>query len=408
VEAGAEVRAFAPPRITDPLHFLRRDHRKVVAVDGVYGSVAGMCIGDEWAGDPERGIPAWRDTGAEFRGPVAAALDVAFSRTWALTGRPLPPDEVPDPALSKPVGDVSVRVVEGEPAKSRIYRLSQFLSLAVERRLWMTDPYFLVPPAMAEALASAARDGVDVRVLVPAFNNWPIVGGLSRAGYRPLLEAGVRIFEWEGPMIHAKTAVADGIWTRVGSSNQNLASLLGNWELDVAVTDRTFAKAMEELFEADMAGAVEISMLPTGVVRSPLRERRSAERTVVEAPGEEHKPGRARARERRARSYRGTEVGRLLGRLARTSSVLFRALIGERAIAREDAGWIAIFALLLFGISALGFANPRWLAWPIAFFIFWLGMAALVRLLTHEKPPPELPGPSKPRRSEIDTSSTGG
>ena len=407
-DAGVEVRAFAPPRAGNPLAFMRRDHRKVVAVDGVYGSVAGMCIGDEWAGDPERGIPAWRDTGAEFRGPVAAALDVAFSRTWALTGRPLPPDEVPDPALSKPVGDVSVRGVEGEPAKSRIYRLSQFLSLAVERRLWMTDPYFLVPPAMAEALASAARDGVDVRVLVPAFNNWPIVGGLSRAGYRPLLEAGVRIFEWEGPMIHAKTAVADGIWTRVGSSNQNLASLLGNWELDVAVTDRTFAKAMEELFEADMAGAVEISMLPTGVVRSPLRERRSAERTVVEAPGEEHKPGRARARERRARSYRGTEVGRLLGRLARTSSVLFRALIGERAIAREDAGWIAIFALLLFGISALGFANPRWLAWPIAFFIFWLGMAALVRLLTHEKPPPELPGPSKPRRSEIDTSSTGG
>jgi cardiolipin synthase len=209
---------------------------------------------------------------------------------------------------------------------------------------------------------------------------------MSRAGYRPLLEAGVRIFEWEGPMIHAKTAVADGIWSRVGSSNQNLASLVGNWELDVAVTDRHFAKAMEDLFEADMAGAVEVSMLAHHLTRSH-RERRSVERTVVEAPGEEHKPGRKKARERRARSYRGTEIGRLMGRLARAGSVLFRALIGERAIQREDVGWIVVFALLLFAISGVGALYPRYLAWPIAFFIFWLGVAALVRLLTKEEPP---------------------
>ena len=74
----------------------------------------------------------------------------------------------------------------------------------------------------------------------------------ARAGYRPLLEAGVRVFEWEGPMIHAKTSVADGIWSRVGSSNLNLASLLGNWELDVAILDRDFAHEMEELFLADL------------------------------------------------------------------------------------------------------------------------------------------------------------
>jgi len=391
-DAGVEVRAFARPHAANPLAFARRDHRKLVAVDGEYGSVAGMCIGDEWAGDPERGIPAWRDTGVEFRGPVAAALDVAFSRTWALAGRPLPADEVPDPRSARPMGDVAVRVVEGEPAKSRIYRLSQFLTLAVERRLWITDPYFLVPPAMAEALASAARGGVDVRVLVPAFNNWPIVGGLSRASYRPLLEAGVRIFEWEGPMIHAKTAVADGIWARVGSSNQNLASLVGNWELDVAVTDRHFARAMEELFEADMAGAVEVRLLAARG-NTPHRERRSVERTVAEAPGEEHKPGRKKARDRRARSYRGTEIGRLMGRLARAGSVLFRALIGERAIQREDVGWIVIFALLLFLFSAVGALYPRYLAWPIAFFIFWLGVAAVVRLLTQETPPATIPAP---------------
>jgi len=388
-DAGVEIRFFQPPRATNPLGFLRRDHRKIVAVDGGWASVAGMCIGDEWAGDPERGIPAWRDTGAEFRGPVAAALDLTFSRTWARAGRPLPADEVPDPGRIKPAGDVSVRVVEGVPAKSRIYRLSQFLTLAVEQRLWITDPYFLVPPAMAEALASAARDGVDVRVLLPAFNNWPIVGGMSRAGYRPLLEAGVRIFEWEGPMIHAKTAVADGVWSRVGSSNQNLASLLGNWELDVAVTDRHFAAEMEALFETDLASSVEIKLLSSRVSRSPYRDRRSAERVLVEDPHDEHKPGRKKAREARARSYRGTELGRLMGRLARAGSVLVRALIGERLIGAEDIGWILIVAMLLFLVSAVGFLYPSWLAWPIAFFIFWIGVAALIRIATQRRPPEE-------------------
>ncbi|HUE95476.1 MAG TPA: phospholipase D-like domain-containing protein, partial [Longimicrobiaceae bacterium] len=222
-DAGAEVRAFAPPRVTEPLRILRRDHRKIVAIDGTYASVAGMCIGDEWAGEPGAGVPAWRDTGAEISGPAAAVVDRAFARSWREAGGELPLDEIPDPHTVPRAGDVAIRVVEGEPGRSRIYRLSQFVAVGVENRLWITDPYFVTPPAMTEALAAAARDGVDVRILVPAYNNWPIIGAFSRAGYRPLLEAGVRIFEWEGPMIHAKTAVADGVWTRVGSSNLNLA-----------------------------------------------------------------------------------------------------------------------------------------------------------------------------------------
>ena len=180
-DAGVELRAFAPPSLSDPLNLIRRDHRKVVAVDGDWASVSGMCIGDEWAGDAENGIPPWRDTGVEFSGPVAAVIDRAFCRTWSATGGVLPEDEVPDPATTQTTGSTAVRVVEGEPGRSRIYRLSQFVSVGVERRLWITDPYFVLPPAMTEALASAARDGVDVRVLVPAYNNWPIVGGMSRA-----------------------------------------------------------------------------------------------------------------------------------------------------------------------------------------------------------------------------------
>lgn len=378
-EAGVEVLAFAPPRLADPLNFFRRDHRKVVTVDGGYASISGMCIGDEWAGDRERGIAPWRDTGIELRGPAAAVIDRAFARAWNAAGGRLPPAELPDPGRVPHQGGVSVRVVEGEPGRSRIYRLLQFVATAAERRLWITDPYFVLPPAMAEALAAAARDGVDVRVIVPAYNNWPIVGGMSRAGYRPLLEAGVRLFEWEGPMIHAKTAVADGVWARVGSSNMNLASLLGNWEIDVAVTDRGFAGEVEDLFLHDLASSVEITLARAPFLRRPFRERRAGERVVVVDPDDAGKPELETARRARRRSYRGSNVGRTLGRLARAGSVLGRALLGQRLIGREDRGWVIVFALLLIAAAVLGIVVPRLLAWPFAFFLFWLGVASLVR-----------------------------
>lgn len=384
--AGVEVRAFAPPSFRYPLNLIRRDHRKTLATDGVYASVSGMCIGDEWAGDPAAGIPPWRDTAVEFRGPVAAMLDGAFARTWRLAGAPLPPEEIPDPAAVAPAGAVAVQVVEGEPGRSRIYRLSQLLATGVERRYWITDPYFVAPPAMVEALAAAARDGVDVRVIVPAYNNWPIVGGMSRAGYRPLLEAGVRLWEWEGPMIHAKTAVADGVWSRVGSSNMNMASLLGNWEMDVAVMDPHFAAEMEALFLRDLHSAVEITLSHGAHVRQGGgRERRSVERKLMENPEDAAKPGRRSAREARERATRGGTLGRLLGRLARAGSVLSRALIGQRTVEEEDRGWVAVLAVLLFLGGVLGFWVPRLIAWPVAVLLVWTGAAILLRARPRER-----------------------
>ena len=120
----------------------------------------------------------------------------------------------------------------------------------------------MAPRPVSEALGAAAQAGVDVRILVPAHNNWPIVGSISRGGYRAMLESGVRIFEWQGPMIHAKTSVVDGVWSRVGSSNLNGASLMGNWELDVGVLDRELAGQLEGLFLADLTSSVEIVLPP--------------------------------------------------------------------------------------------------------------------------------------------------
>ena len=133
----------------------------------------------------------------------------------------------------------------------RTLRMLQLLTAGVEERLWITDAYFLSMAILSQSLMSVARDGVDVRVLLPATNDLPWIGALSRTGYRQFLESGVRIFEYDGPMIHAKIVVADGWWSKVGSTNLNVQSLAANWEIDLVAEDTGFAEKMEKLFEED-------------------------------------------------------------------------------------------------------------------------------------------------------------
>src|SRR4029079_1954841 len=128
-------------------------------------------------------------------------------------------------------GDTAIRVIGTAPNLAGIYRLDLLISAMAPKRLWLTDAYFARPAAYVHALRSAARDGVDVRLLVPGGSDLPWLRPLTTAGYRPLLEAGVRVFEWNGSMLHAKTAVADDRWSRVGSTNLNMASWLTNFEL---------------------------------------------------------------------------------------------------------------------------------------------------------------------------------
>jgi phosphatidylserine/phosphatidylglycerophosphate/cardiolipin synthase-like enzyme len=149
----------------------------------------------------------------------------------------------------------------------RTLRMLQLLTASVEQRLWITDAYFLSMPILTQSLMAAARDGVDVRVLVPATNDLALIGALSRTGYQQFLEAGVRIFEYGGPMIHAKTLVADGWWSKVGSTNLNLSSLYANWEIDLVAEGPGFASKMEQLFEEDLAGAREVQPGPDGARR---------------------------------------------------------------------------------------------------------------------------------------------
>ena len=210
IEAGGAVRVFNPPRIGSPVGWLTRDHRKSIAVDGRVGFVSGLCPSARWLGNPARRIDAWRDTGVEIRGPAVAEVERAFGQAWAACGASAIDEAEYTPLESMaPVGDVAVRVIASVPDSGGLFRLDQLIAAAASGRLWLTDAYFVGLTPYVRALCSAAEDDVDVRLLVPGASDIPVVSRMSRAGYRPLLESGVRVFEWNGSMLHAKSAVAD-------------------------------------------------------------------------------------------------------------------------------------------------------------------------------------------------------
>jgi cardiolipin synthase len=266
----------------------------MLEVDGEIAFISGLCVGRMWEGDAAHGIEPWRDTGIEIHGPAVGDVTLAFARTWALTGSPLPDDRTP--SLQQSVGDVGMRIVATEPATADMLRLDNLVAALARKRLWLTDAYYAGTTLYVQALKAAAEDGVDVRLLVPNATDLPLVRPLSRAGYRPLLEAGVRVFEWNGTMLHAKTAVADGRWARVGSTNLNIASWLGNCELDAMVEDDAFAARMEEMYERDLRNATEVILDDRRRMRTPGEPRHKAAPRPGPPPQRrrQHQPRRGR------------------------------------------------------------------------------------------------------------------
>src|SRR5256714_492241 len=205
-------------------------------------------------------------------GPAAAARAGAFARIWSRAGPALPPDELaPDPA---PCGSSIVRVMEGMPGRARVYRMVELLAASAAERLWITDAYLIAPAPLYASLIDAAKSGVDVRLLVPGASDLPILRNFTRVGYRDLLRAGVRVFEYAGPMIHAKTMLVDRRWARVGSSNLNVSSLLTNYEIDLAAECEALTGELANQFRRDLASSREIVLqarrrLPPRLVDAP-------------------------------------------------------------------------------------------------------------------------------------------
>ena len=262
-EGGVDVRCYNPPKLTDPLAILSRDHRKSLIVDGQVAFVSGLCIGQDWVGNPGKNIAAWRDTGVGIKGSAVMDVEQAFANIWAEIGEPLNNSKLAKYEDFEHFGDVSLRIVDSKPSSSNIYRVDQFLAACVRETLWLSDAYFIGIPSYLQSIKDAAEDGVDVRILLPQSTDIAIIRETTRTTYRPLLEAGIRIFEWNGSMMHAKTAVFDGKYSRIGSTNLNIASWFGNYELDVIVEDNNFGKQMQEMFLEDLANSTEIVLADT-------------------------------------------------------------------------------------------------------------------------------------------------
>jgi cardiolipin synthase A/B len=352
---GVEVRCFNPPSPASPLGWLSRDHRKMLTVDGRVGFVTGLCVGQAWIGDPARGVPPWRDTGVEVRGPAVGHIERAFAQMWALMGEPIPEHGVADPAAIPPAGQAALRVVATVPNTAGLFRLDQLVAALARQRLWLTDAYYVGAPTYVQALLAAARDCVDVRLLVPGGTDIPLLRPLSRAAYRPLLEAGVRVFEWNGSMLHAKTAVADGRWARVGSTNLNVASWLGNCELDVVAEDAAFAREMEAMYLEDLSNATEVVLgtWPTA------RGRTSGHR-------------RAAARD-------GGSAGRAAAGLVGIGNMVGAAVTNRRALEPVEAMITLIVAGGLLIVAAVVALFPRLVAYPMAAAALWIAGALIYR-----------------------------
>ena len=358
-DAGADVRVFNPPRLSSPLGWLSRDHRKTIVVDGDVGFVSGLCVSERWLGDPRRRLEPWRDTGIEIRGPAVASLEQAFVAVFAVCGNPLDATILTPPEAIKPAGTMRLHVIANEPTVAGTFRMDLIVASIARRHLWLTDAYFVATSPYVQALRAAARDGVDVRLLVPGSSDIPALSPLSRAQYRPLLEAGVRVFEWSGTMLHAKTAVADRRWSRVGSTNLNLASWMSNYELDVAIEDPVFSEQMATQYEEDLTRSTEIVLTR----RNRVRRATPPDGTTT-----------AEARRTSRRAVSGS-AGRAAAGAFSVGSALGAALTDRRILGPAEAGLLFLMAGVSIVIGVLAALWPRALAWPIALVAMWSGIA---------------------------------
>ena len=230
-----------------------RDHRKILVVDDEVGFVGGYNVGSAYATE-------WRDTHVRITGPGVWDLKRAFADFWNLhraagTGGP--------PLLLETAADWEPRIrMHRNIPRLWMFPIRAMYLEAINRAhdyIYMTHAYFIPDSDFVEALKAAAGRGVDVRLLVPAVSNHVVADWLSRGYYGELLDAGVRIFRFQGAMVHAKTSTIDGRWSTVGTANIDRLSMTGNYEINVEFIDPAMAAQMERIFATDLSNARELT-----------------------------------------------------------------------------------------------------------------------------------------------------
>ena len=279
-EGGIEVLEFNPvnPLATKtPWLINNRDHRKLIVVDGRTAFIGGINISSVYSsgsaarrtGNPADHNVAWRDTDLQLEGPVVGELQKLFMATWEKQrGKPLAAKDY-FPAL-KPQGSDIVRAIGSTPDDpySLIYLTLISAIGNAEKQVYLTNAYFVPDPQLLKSLIDAAGRGVDVRLILPSHSDSAMVFHAGRSHYSGLLEGGVKLYERLGALLHSKTAVIDGVWSTVGSTNLDWRSFLDNDEINAVVLGREFGQKMSDMFAADLAASRGID--PERWERRPL------------------------------------------------------------------------------------------------------------------------------------------
>jgi len=247
----------------------QRDHRKLLIVDGNTAFLGGINISSVYSGGsfgkgtrirPD-GSLAWRDTDLQLRGPVVAEFQKLFLTTWenqkgaALAAR----NYFPPPQT---VGRQVVRAIGSSPDEpfSQIYATLLSAIASAQTSIFLTNAYFAPDPQLLAALQGAARRGVDVKLILPSKTDSWLVFHAGRGYYAQLLQAGVKIYERRGVILHSKTALIDGVWATVGSTNLDWRSFLHNHELNAVVLGAEFGAQLQALFDKDLAASDAIDL----------------------------------------------------------------------------------------------------------------------------------------------------
>lgn len=273
--AGVAVCEFNPvnPLKGKAVALNHRDHRKLLVVDGMVAYAGGINISAVYssssfsrsrqaaaAGDKKKIVEdGWRDTQIEVRGPAVVEFQKLFMHSWASQRCSALGERNYMPKL-KPAGDRIVRVIGSGPQDTvNLIYVEMFSAIANARRtVHITMAYFVPNPEMIEALTERARNGVEVILILPGVSDFWAVFHAGRSHYQTLLDAGVRIHERKDALLHAKTAVVDGVWSTVGSANMDWRSFLHNDELNVVILGEGFGSEMERVFQTDLAAATPI------------------------------------------------------------------------------------------------------------------------------------------------------
>lgn len=243
-----------------------RDHRKILIVDGKVAIMGGINISKVYSSSPfkrkqnEKAPIHWRDTDIQVEGPAVAELQKLFLETWMKQSgaKPAKRDYFPD--LPKEKGNALVRVVGSTPGETNRIPFIVYVSAIsfAEHSINMTNSYFFPDEQIVKALTDAAGRGVDVKIILPGITDSMLALHAQRYYYSELLKSGVKIFEHDNSLLHAKTAVIDKVWSTVGSTNMDYLSLLNNDEVNAVILNREFAVELEKMFVMDLSNSRQV------------------------------------------------------------------------------------------------------------------------------------------------------